>query len=696
MNRIASFTQSLQWLMSMLLLSIAAGCGGGGGNTIMGTGGVTSAAVAVAAVVAPPTVIAVTPLANAGGVPINVKIITATFSKAMNPATLTSASFTLACPLAAPVIGTVSYVAASKTADLTIPLATPNLPTNTVCTATVTTTAQDSTGLPLATNFVWQFTTGLLADTTKPRVILTSPITTPGGLPTPGVPSNTAISATFSEDMNPASITASSFTLSGPGLTPVAGAAIPVTYTVGSRTATFTPAAALTVGTTYTATIKGIGITPATDLAGNALAGNPALPLVANDYVWAFIAAAPAPTGNITVLSNHSLCPNAVNVTFSVPSGLRMNLLTIIPGSTFTVTGPAPALTVVSGTIALDAATGHIATFTPTVALTPGSTYTVTILGGATGVKDVAIPVANSLAVTTSWTFIAGTATGACVAPPGLVAAATFANYGGSAGNTNQGLNTIMNGDIATIAASTLVTGFHDAGPGCTYTETPLNVGVVNGLIYTAAPPPTVGCPSEGTAATFAIAQAAALDAYNEFNALAGLPAGTVLAVAGAAGALELGTRTLAPGTYDSASTYGITLGDLTLDAGGNANAVWVFRLGTSLTMGIAGPAGARSIILSNGAQAKNVYWIVGTGTNGPGRVIGAGAGAATINGAGGGIMVGTIIATAGVSFSTAGVVTLTTLNGRALSVQGPLVGGIPAGGASVTMTNTIINVPAP
>jgi hypothetical protein len=46
--------------------------------------------------------------------------------------------------------------------------------------------------------------------------------------------------------------------------------------------------------------------------------------------------------------------------------------------------------------------------------------------------------------------------------------------------------------------------------------------------------------------------------------------------------------------------------------------------------------------------------------------------------------MVGTIIASAGVTFSTAGNSAVTTLNGRALALS-----------ASVTMVNTVINVPA-
>ena len=76
--------------------------------------------------------------------------------------------------------------------------------------------------------------------------------------------------------------------------------------------------------------------------------------------------------------------------------------------------------------------------------------------------------------------------------------------------------------------------------------------------------------------------------------------------------------------------------------------------MATSLTVGAAGAP--RNVILINGAQAKNVFWQVGS--------------AATINGAGGGTMVGTIIAKAGVTFSTAGNAAITTLNGRALGVE--------------------------
>ena len=161
------------------------------------------------------------------------------------------------------------------------------------------------------------------------------------------------------------------------------------------------------------------------------------------------------------------------------------------------------------------------------------------------------------------------------------------------------------------------------------------------------------------------IAAKASLDAQTAFNKLSpGLLPGGTDPYAGL-----LGGKTIYPGVYKSASgSFKIIGNDLYLDAHGDPNAVWVFQMATSLTVGDTAP---RSVILINGAQAKNVFWQVGS--------------AATINGAGGGTMVGTIIASAGVTFSTAGNVAPTVLNGRALALH-----------ASVTMVNTHINVPAP
>ena len=103
----------------------------------------------------PPTVTAVTPPAGTTGVCPNGPIITATFSKAMNPATINTTTFTVSAA-GAPVAGAVTYVVATRVATFT-PAA--NLPLNTLITATITTGAQDTFGLGLAANFVWTFTT---------------------------------------------------------------------------------------------------------------------------------------------------------------------------------------------------------------------------------------------------------------------------------------------------------------------------------------------------------------------------------------------------------------------------------------------------------------------------------------------------------------------------------------------------------
>ncbi len=650
MNRLQSIRP---WLAAILVGALAA-CGGGGAgrDPILGFGGTPVA----------PTVTAVAPANGTTGVAINTTLVTAGFSEAMNPIT-GAASFTLTC--AAPCVnpaGTVSLDATNRIATFALP-AGGTLATSTTYTATVTGATSLATGLAIATPYVWRFSTGAAADTTRPRVSLTVPATTAPG-PTAGVATNIAISAVFTEDMAPATIRANTFTFTCAA--PCTSPAGTVTYVVGNRTALFTPAAALAANTTYVATIT----TGATDLAGNALAGNQAALPAASNYIWSFTTAAvAAPSGNVSVQSTNpasgagAICPDAtVNATFAVPSGLRMNPATVNSGN-FTLTGPAP---VVAATVLLDAGTGRIATFTPAAPLTVGATYTARIKGAAAGVADLAVP-ANTMLADAFWTFTVAS----CVVPPvppvvALGAASTFGTFGGTAGVTNQGLNTLINGDIGTTAVSTAVTGFHDAGPGCTYTETPLNVGTVNGLIYTAAPPPTVACPSEGTATTFSIATQARAAALAAYNALVAMPGGPD------PGAGNLANKTLAPGVYTAgAGSFMIQGGNLTLDAQGNANAVWVFQMATTLTVGGPGAAAPSSIIMANGAQAKNVFWQVGS--------------AATINAAGGGTFYGTLISQAGTAISTPGNVALVTINGRVLSL-----------GASVTMVNTVINVPAP
>ncbi|MDZ7685352.1 MAG: ice-binding family protein [Gammaproteobacteria bacterium] len=440
---------------------------------------------------------------------------------------------------------------------------------------------------------------------------------------------------------------------------------------MGSRTAVFTPENELESGTTYTATVES-GVT---DLAGNRLAGNQGPITDPNDYIWTFTTDVALAGNNISVLSTNpgdggtlSTCPaSSINATFEVPSGLRLDPATVTSLTFQVVEDATPSNIVIAESVVLDVDTGTIVTFTPQAELTEGVTYRATLLSGPEGVKDLAVP-GNEMLEDFVWTFTAVAPVEPCVEQPfPLNAAAPFGSFGGSAGVTNQGLLTIINGDIGTTGTSTLVTGFVSE-PDCTYTVTPLNEGQVNGKIFTAPPPPTVQCPQDGTAETEAIATQARSDANDAFIALspAALPGGQTPSGDGE----NLGGQTLAPGIYQApGGAFLIEGGDLTLDGQGDQNALWVFQMASTLTVGEA--AVPRSVILINGAQAKNVFWQVCS--------------SATINPSGGGNMKGTIIAESGVSFSTAGNVDIVTLDGRALSLT-----------SSVTMVNTVVNVPAP
>jgi hypothetical protein len=248
-----------------------------------------------------------------------------------------------------------------------------------------------------------------------------------------------------------------------------------------------------------------------------------------------------------------------------------------------------------------------------------------------------------------------------------LATAAPYGTFGGSAGMTNTGTATqINNGDIGTIATGTTsITGFHDSN-GDFYTETLANIGAVSGKIYTCTVSTTGPTSAAVNAASCAIATQGRLDAQAAYLALEAMPpVGASPAPGG-----NLAGLTLLPGVYKApAGSFMIQGGDLTLDPAGDANATWVFQMATTLTVGGPGAAAPQNIILVPPAQAKNVYWQVGS--------------AATINAAGGGTMKGTIISQSGAAFSTVGNATVTTLDGRAISL-----------GASVTLVNTVVNVP--
>ncbi len=131
------------------------------------------------------------------------------------------------------------------------------------------------------------FERNVAPDTTPPAV---ASVTPPGG--TADADPASLVTATFNEELNPATVTGSTvFLRTG------AGALVPasVSYDLGSSTATLDPSSTLVPGTTYTATVKG-GAAGVADRAGNRLQ---------QDRTWSF-EIAPPPTCPCTIFA-----PNA-------------------------------------------------------------------------------------------------------------------------------------------------------------------------------------------------------------------------------------------------------------------------------------------------------------------------------------------------------------------------------------------------
>lgn len=560
-----------------------------------------------------PAVILTDPVEGASNVALN-KAVTADFSTPMNAATVNSTSFLLKQGTT-DVAGTVTYLGVKATFTPTLPL----LP-NEVYTATITNSVEDVAGNPMINDTTWSFATGSLL-----FVTITDPLNEAIDVPT-----DHTVKATFNKIMNPATINNATFTLMH-GTTPVLG-----TVSYSDYTAAFVPLSDLLPGEEYTATIT----TGAVDLTGNSLA---------EDYIWTFTTKVLVVPVLPVVISTDPIdeaidvpLDKVVTATFSK----TMDLSTI-NSSTFTLkNGLLPVL----GFIEYAGVEGS---FTPSTPLLPGTLYTATVTTGAkdlegnalaadtvwsfttfapivqftvdlssdpidggntsgdglfdagASVTVVAEPNAgytfdewteNGLSVSTleSYTFVVNANrtlvahfTLDPVGPSGplgidLGSAADFAILAG-AGVTNTGATTRITGDVGSFPTATIA--------GLT------NANVI-GTLY------TVASPIVGTAKT---------DLTTAFNDAQSRSVNTI-SLPG-----QLGGLTLAPGLYVNASTSGISgtgaNGILTLDAGGNPNAVWIFQMGSTLIT-----APGTSIVLAGGAQAKNIYWSVGTsatlGTN--------------------------------------------------------------------------------
>jgi len=203
----------------------------------------------------------------------------------------------------------------------------------------------------------------------------------------------------------------------------------------------------------------------------------------------------------------------------------------------------------------------------------------------------------------------------------------------------------VLGGTTVTVTGGGSITGNIGIFPGSAYVAGVPPV-TVNGTIYAGGP----------------VAAQAQADLTTAFNDAAGRQ--TPVIVAG-----NIGGLTLTPGLYKSTSSLAISSGDLTLDAQGNANAVFIFQIASTFTM-----TSGRSIILAGGASSSNIFWQVGSSAT---------LGTTTV-------VHGNILAAVSISLLTG-----STLDGRALA-QGGAVTIDTGGGSSATVPGGNVTVTAP
>ena len=145
----------------------------------------------------------------------------------------------------------------------------------------------------------------------------------------------------------------------------------------------------------------------------------------------------------------------------------------------------------------------------------------------------------------------------------------------------------VLAGSSITNTGATNITGDMGLSPGTSIGGFP--PGILNGTIHI----------------NDAIANQAKLDLTVAYNDAAGRTATDMLIVAG-----NLGGLTLTPGLYKSTSSLSLSSGNLTFDAKGDPDAVFIIQIASSLTT-----TSGRKVILSGGAKASNIFWQVGSST---------------------------------------------------------------------------------
>lgn len=362
---------------------------------------------------------------------------------------------------------------------------------------------------------------------------------------------NKVIKACFNMPMDAATLNNGTFLLYQNNAV-VAGA---VSY--ANAVAYFTPNVQLLNNTLYTAVVTR-GATSTTGLP------------MQSDFAWSFTTsgiAAPEVVSTTPTSGENGVELNVpVTATFSVP----MDPLTILPSSFILTHGS----TTVNGIIVY---AGNTATFTPDAPLLSGVTYTATITTAALDLSGT--PIDGDY----SWSFTTRAPLGPTVV--NLNTADRFGILAGVGVRNDAGFSEIYNMDVGIYPGlRSSVTGFPPAI-------------IINGAIYAAD-----DLVPAGTPAMLLQAKTDLVAAY-DFAANATTPAPQTITT-------DLGGTTLAPGIYKSTSTILLQSGNLTLDAQGDVNAVWIFQAASAITT--VGGAGG-SVILAGGAQAKNVYWQTGS-----------------------------------------------------------------------------------
>jgi hypothetical protein len=400
---------------------------------------------------------------------------------------------------------------------------------------------------------------------------------------------NAKIAVVFSVPMSASTVTDAKFTLQN-GASNVSG-----TTEYAGTTALFTPAQDLAPNTLYTATINN-GVK---NKAGASMAAN---------FVWNFTTGS-APDKTLPAVAVTNPANDAIGVsrssaivtTFSEP--MDPSTINI---STFTVKQGSAA---VSGTVSYS---GTTATFIPSAMLNAGVVYTGTI---TTGAKDLA---GNALATAIVWNFTT-VANATTLAAVDLGTAGNYVILAKTAINNSS--TSAVTGDLGlSPAATSYITGLAltDATGYATSSQ-------VTGKVYAAdmaAPTPI----------NMTTAVSNMITAYND---AAGRPTPDFSEL----GTGNIGGRTLTPGLYKWTST--VSMPSNVVISGG-ANDVWIFQISGDLTM-----SSAVNIMLTGGAQAKNIFWQV--------------AGQATIGTTA--HFEGIILSMTGITFQTG-----SSLNGRALA----------------------------